>query len=399
MSYSLVLNSSNNISPQNNQFKFNFIGGNLKVPEGAEICVSQITIPYSWYNVSSQLGNNIITYYIANSSNVQTAYTVTLSNGFYDVPALNTALQARMRALGHYWYSTQLTGGTSISQFQGSVVGSTLTVSQTNSPTVQLYIGYVVSYIPVGSTAYINATITAYGSVVGTYTVSGATATTIVAMNAQTTSQINQTIIYPLSLAVSLPTYTTSITSLTVPIASQVSSYFGSNYVQANGLNGTVTWTGGYPTVSTTCPYILIPTTTVSTTTIGNLLGFVAGSYPATNTGIASTVFQTVTLGNSLLAVPPFPVLATQVNAVIVRCNLVDNSIAMPSDVLDNFPITSTFGSNISYLPISDNAVKLKAGMFSSMVISFAVQNYNPLPMNDPNVLISVLIKFPDIKK
>ena len=398
MSYSLVLNSSNNVSPQNNQFKFNFIGGNLKVPEGSDICVSQVTVPYSWFNVSSQLGNNVITYYIANSSNVQTAYTVTLSNGFYDVPALNTALQARMRALGHYWYSTQLGGSSAITQFQGSITSTTLTVSQTNSPSVQLYIGYVVSYIPVGSTAYVNATITAYGSVVGTYTVSGSTATTIVAMNAQTTSQINQTIIYPLTLSVYLPTYTTSITALTVPVSNQVSSYFGSNYIQANGLNGTVSWTGGYPTVSTTCPYISIPTTSPSSTTIGNLLGFTAGSYPSVNTGIASTVFQTVTYGNSLNDPIPFPVLATQVNAVILRCNLVDNPITMPSDVLDNFPITSAFGSNISYLPISDNAVKMKSGTFSSIVISFADQNFNPLVMNDPNVLISVLIKFPEKK-
>ena len=95
MSYSLVLNSSNNISPQNNQFKYNFIGGSLKVPEGTEIGISQITIPYSWYNVSSQLGNNTFQYYIPNSSNVQTAYTVTLPNGFYGISDINNVLQSK----------------------------------------------------------------------------------------------------------------------------------------------------------------------------------------------------------------------------------------------------------------------------------------------------------------
>ena len=72
----------------------------------------------------------------------------------------------------------------------------------------------------------------------------------------------------------------------------------------------------------------------------------------------------------------------------------------MPSDVLDSFPITSTFGSNINYLPIADNTVKLKQGKFSSLTLSFTDQNFNPLLANDPNVLISLLIHFyPVVKK
>ena len=61
--------------------------------------------------------------------------------------------------------------------------------------------------------------------------------------------------------------------------------------------------------------------------------------------------------------------------------------------------ITSTFGSNINYLPISDNSVKIKSGKFSSVVVSLYDQNLNPLIAQDSNVLISLLIHFPEKKK
>ena len=65
----------------------------------------------------------------------------------------------------------------------------------------------------------------------------------------------------------------------------------------------------------------------------------------------------------------------------------------MPSDLMDNFCINSTFGSNINYFPIADNWVKMKTGRFRNMTITLCDQNFNPLQAQDPNVLISVLIK------
>jgi hypothetical protein len=389
MSYSLVLNSSNNISPQNNQFKYNFISGNLKVPEGTEIGISQITIPYSWYNVTSQLGNNTFQYYIPNSSNVQTAYNVTLPNGFYGISDINNALQSTMKTNGHYWYSNLGTYSTQF-QFVGAIATTTLTVSSTQSASVRLIIGTTISGYNVTSGTTITAQLTAY-----TYTVSVSQTVASSPMYASQSNEVTPTIIYPLSLSVYLPQYTNQITSITIPTNANIQNVLGSGFFYANGSDNQSNWNGGYPTTANQCAYISIPTTTSTTTTIGNLLGFTSGSYPSTNTGITSGRLQQNIYGNSLNDPVPFPVLATQVNGVIVRCNLVDNNIAMPSDVLDNFAINSPFGSNINYLPIADNAVKMKSGTFSSMIISFADQNYNPLIMNDPNVLISVLIRFP----
>ena len=66
MALNLVLNSKNlvpNIQSQN-VFQYNFPAGSLTVPEGATMTINQITIPYSWRNVSSALGNNTFRYYL-----------------------------------------------------------------------------------------------------------------------------------------------------------------------------------------------------------------------------------------------------------------------------------------------------------------------------------------------
>ena len=203
------------------------------------------------------------------------------------------------------------------------------------------------------------------------------------------------TIMYPLALNPNIHLYTNQITSYTIPTSTNIIATFGASYVQASS------WSGGYPSgayTGTSCPYLVIPTTNASTTTIGNILGFTGGSFPSTNTGLSGTTLISLANGNSLTTSPPFSALGSNVNGVIVRCNLVENNVQYPNDVLDSFPITSTYGSNINYLPISDNMIKLKAGKFSNLTITLNDQNFNPLICLDNNVMISILIKFPDKK-
>ena len=155
-SYSLILNSSNNVSYQNNSFKYNFINGGLDIPEGSEINLSQITIPYSWYNVSSQLGNNTIVYYIPNSSNVQVAYTITLTNGFYTLQDLNSSLQNGMKTNGHYWYSNIGSYATQF-QFVATISTTTLSIISASSGAVSLIIGTSISGFGVSAGTVITA--------------------------------------------------------------------------------------------------------------------------------------------------------------------------------------------------------------------------------------------------
>ena len=316
MSYSLILNSTNVIGINNNMFRYNFVNG-FEIKEGTTMAVSQITMPYSFGNVSAFLGNNTFQYTMPTTGSTSVTRTITLSDGFYDINALNQALWADMKSQLYYFYNPQ----------------STLISTTT-------------------STSYPN-------------------------------------ILFPISFASVYSSYTNSITLQYIPTTSgNVTTQYGTGWLWALGT---------FPTTATLPSVTITGLVTASTTNFGNILGFTQGQYPTSlityaGTPTIATSQPYVILGNTLKASPPFPPLATIVNSVVVHCDLVLNQVTMPNDVLDNFPITSTYGSNINYFPIADNAVKVKAGKYQTMTITLTDQNFNPIICLDPNVLIAILI-------
>ena len=314
MAYAIALNSTNVIGSGNNTYKYNFVNG-FTVPEDSTISISQVTMPYSWFNITKALGNNTFQYIMPTSGGTTVTRTIILADGFYDITALNQALWADLKSQNYYFYNPI----------------STITPTTT-------------------STAY-------------------------------------PTILYPISFSTNYNGYNNAITFQFIPTSiGNVTTQYGTGWVWALAT---------FPTATVT-PQIVITGSPSSTTTLfGNIIGFQAQTTLAQTVGSPAPY---VVLGNSLLASPPFPALATPVNSVIIRCSLVDNSISIPSDIMDFFPISSTFGSNIFYLPIADNAVKMRAGKHQSVTVSFCDQNYNPIIALDPNVLISILINFPENK-
>jgi hypothetical protein len=429
--------------------------------------INQLTIPYSWLNVSSALGNNTLAYSMpsttitfTSTSTITTAgvfndvngrvgailllpnatssgtipsfiyitggstgawttnikpsatitigasatsttnyYPITLANGFYTTADIQSAIQAVMKINGHYWYDTQSTYSQQF-QFTGTITGGNLLTLDAGFKQVQLQVGYVISYVGAAGTSYVTSTITSISSTAnGVYgiTASSVNCPTGTGITAQLVSELTPTIIYPISLTVNQSLYTNTITSLTIPAVASIASRFGSGWSQSNGQNGQATWAGTYPTSGNQYASISFPTTTSSTQTIANILGFTSAGisttfYPPVATTTALSVSSN---GNSLSAQPPFAPKGSLVNGIIVRCNLVSNPVSQYNDVLDTAPITSTYGSNINYLPISNNEIKLLAGKYSSLQITFNDDNFNALNMLDPTILLSLIILFP----
>ena len=467
MAYNFVLNSKNLVPniPAQNVFQYNFPQGSLTIPEGSTMTINQLTIPYSWVNVSSALGNNTLAYsmpsttitftststittagvfndvngrvgailllpnatssgsipsfiYITGGSsgawttNIKPAatitigasatsttnyYPITLANGFYTTPDIQSAIQAVMKTNGHYWYDTQSTYSQQF-QFTGTITGGNSLTIDSSFKQVQLQVGYVISYIGTGGSSYVTSTITSVAPN-GVYglTAASVNAVTGTGITAQLVSELTPTIIYPISLAVNQSLYTNTITSITIPTIANIASRFGSGWAQANGQHGQATWAGTYPTSGNQYVSLSFPTTTSTTQTIANVLGFTSAGitttfYPPVGTTTATSVSAN---GNSLSAQPPFAPKGSIVNGIIVRCNLVSNPVSQYNDVLDTAPITSTYGSNINYLPISNNEIKLFAGKYSSLQITFNDDNFNTLNMIDPTILLSLIILFP----
>jgi hypothetical protein len=179
--------------------------------------------------------------------------------------------------------------------------------------------------------------------------------------------------VYFMNLSTNAAYYNNQFVFTLVPTA-LTGAYAG--YTQPPTGYWSATGGNGLPTVSTT-PYITLATVG----SIGPILGFTAGTYPTgpytTNQSSSSNITPN----------------ATTVNGIVLRCNLVDNNIAMPSDIVDSCNINTTFGSNITYSPNFPKWVKLKDGSYNSMIVSMVDQNLNTIYAQDPNILISLLIR------
>jgi hypothetical protein len=138
------------------------------------------------------------------------------------------------------------------------------------------------------------------------------------------------------------------------------------------------TTNSGLPSVAYT-PQLVVP----SSGSIGTIIGLSAGTYPSV---------ATTTTNNFLSNLTPN---ATTINSIVCRCDLVNNSCAFPSDILDTFYPSANFGSNISYIPTYEKWIGIQSGIYANMTLTFQDQNFNAIYANDPNVMISLLIRKP----
>jgi hypothetical protein len=115
MSFTLVLNSSNvSNTSTNTTFKYDFIQGGFKVQD-MEMCVSSITLPYSFYNVSSYYNNRTFSLLFQTGA-IVTTIDITLPEGFYTVTDINSYIQQvcidygayLIDSTGNYVYFQQL---------------------------------------------------------------------------------------------------------------------------------------------------------------------------------------------------------------------------------------------------------------------------------------------------
>jgi hypothetical protein len=96
----IVLNSSNLVDNGiNNSFVYNF--PNSVLLKDKYIAVSQITMYYSWFNLTSNYQNNYFTY-TWTIGGVSTTYTIDIPNGLYNIIDINAYCQWVMINNGHY---------------------------------------------------------------------------------------------------------------------------------------------------------------------------------------------------------------------------------------------------------------------------------------------------------
>jgi hypothetical protein len=103
MSYNLILNSSNVSGFNKNTYTYNFINGAFEIKETSELCIGDISIPYSWYNISNQYNNNTFNFI----DWLGVSHSITIPNGFYTVTDINAYLDTYFLNNGFYLINDQ----------------------------------------------------------------------------------------------------------------------------------------------------------------------------------------------------------------------------------------------------------------------------------------------------
>jgi hypothetical protein len=99
----IILNQNNivNLNNGNNKLVFQF-PSSVRLSNHA-VAISNVSMFYSWYNISDTLGNNTFQYtWSDNGGTVDYTFTVTLPNGTYNISDINAFLQSEMINNGTY---------------------------------------------------------------------------------------------------------------------------------------------------------------------------------------------------------------------------------------------------------------------------------------------------------
>jgi len=487
MSYNLVINSSNVVNSLNNQYRYDFINGSFEIPENAEIMISSLQIPYSWYNISTRYNNRNFNIYWPTS----TVQSITLTNGgsgYQTAPSVqiigaNTTQATANCTLapcpvssftitsggtGYVSASTLVISGGGGSGATADIVrtGTTITgvtitnpgSGYTSAPTVTIastvgflnilaggtgytasatvsinggggigaaanctVVGGVVTAVTltnVGSgytsaptlngsggniTAVINGVVNSltltsagsgYGAVLptvqftGTNTTPATADTTIIKKyhvvlpeGFYTTTSLNaylqnfsienglylienstQNYIYYISVVYNVTYYANQVVLKTVPTSLPA------------GFTAPANWAGYVGSART--PYVEI----LSDNDFGKFLGFKAGNIGFNKTSNYSE--------NS-----PIAPLGSNVNSLVIKCNLVNNNVSSQTDIVDSFAINGTFGSNLNFNNNIEKWIRLNAGRYYSFIVSIVDEKMRDIQILDNNILINFIIR------
>lgn len=161
------------------------------------------------------------------------------------------------------------------------------------------------------------------------------------------------------------------------------------NIVASGATTGQYTYPSGWPTSTTGYtsyfnPLLIVPAVT-STNSFSTLIGYLPGTYPSINpynaTGVA--------IGSQSTFAPQL----SPIKSIIVGISLVSNKFGQNNSVIGTFAFTNTtFGQVINYAPTVAWYSNLLDGSYNQITLTFWDQNYNPLPMYDPNITAELSI-------
>lgn len=131
------------------------------------------------------------------------------------------------------------------------------------------------------------------------------------------------------------------------------------------------------------------------------VLGFETGFYP---TGAPTYAVQTFPSANN--QTPSYSTVQsylsssvpqiTPLSSFILNCNLINNDYAVPSSLLYSFAPQSSFGEQFSIQPNEYIFIDCLPAQYNRLQLRFTDQNGRPIAIEDPNMVIQILITDPE---
>lgn len=380
----LIVNSSNVVANTNNSvYKYNFPAGNVDFKKGQKLALGSIQMYYSTFNITSAQGNNQFSYIWVDGREI----TITIPDGFYDVSTLNDFLHFVMVQQGHYLLDT----AGNYYYFITAVI---------NSATYQIE----VNTFPISLATYPVATYT-----IGTYsssTITTSSPTTPVLWSRPTSSITPMVRIlannfrniigfsagyYPqgqTGYASTIPTtslaqatITNSPSTTTFPITSITGTALTTTTAPAL-LAGMVISGAGI----TQGTYIVSGSANSWVVSVSQTIGAITGTFYSMGASQSPSYTTIQTFGSS--SVPQ----VSPLSSYVLTCNLLNNNFAIPNSLLYSFAPDATFGSQFTIAPNQYSFIDIQPGQYNSFQVSFLDQNNIPTTLQDPNLVILLII-------
>jgi hypothetical protein len=186
----------------------------------------------------------------------------------------------------------------------------------------------------------------------------------VMVSNGDYAKDINNRNVYFLQISENQTAYSVQFDCFPVPTSAQATAL---GYTQAPS--------GGYP-VSASTPQIVIEVNNFQTYT-----GFIAGTYPITPQSSTYSVLSQNTPEVS------------HVNTILLNCNIVNNPLAIPSNIIYAFTPNARFGSIIS--PNINELIwnTIQKGSYETLRLQFLNELYQPIKLRDSSVIIQLVVK------
>ena len=194
-----------------------------------------------------------------------------------------------------------------------------------------------------------------------------------------------------ITLQVNVSVYKIEITCFPMPIATYV---VPTAYTLPSGS----TWVVQNNTIT---PYVFIPNTFIQST-----LGFPTGYFFSGTAGTSGTeplitgvspnkVQNSAKTVNTVLQSTNVPQI-TSLTSYIITCSLINNNYSIPNTLLSAFPPSSAFAEQFLYSPNQMSFIDVQSGSYGSFNVTLYDQNLRQITIQDPQIVIILVIRSKD---